>query len=252
MKPLSLLVTAAAILSATACNADKGNSAATADAPVTATPVAAPNDGDWSTIVSQTPAGGFVMGNPAAKVKLVEFASMTCPHCADFEEEGVAPLIDNYVKKGLVAFELRNYVRDPYDLTASLVARCGGTASFFGLTRALYADQAGWMAKIQAADPAVMQALQNQPPQAQFKAIADLAGFPAFAAMRGVPRAKSEACLADPAGASKLVEMNSDAVASYKIESTPSFLVNDTLIDIKPGTPTWTQVETQIKSALGG
>ncbi len=247
MKPLCLLVTAAAILAATACNADQGNSAAAADSPVTATPVAAPDNGDWSTIVTQTPSGGFLMGNSDAKVKLVEFGSMTCPHCASFDETGVKPLIDNYVKKGLVSFEFRNFVRDPYDLAASLIARCGGTSSFFGLTRALYADQAGWTAKLQAADPAAMQALQSQPPQQQFKAIAEMAGFPAFAAMRGVPRAKTDACLADPAGATRLVEMNSDALANYKVPGTPTFLINNVLAE---GASDWKTLEPAIKTAL--
>ena len=121
---------------------------------MTATPVPAPNNGDWSTIVSQTPEGGFLMGNPNAKVKLVEYGSLTCPHCAEFEEKGGKALVDNYVKKGLVSFEFRNFVRDPYDITAALIARCGGPASFFGLTRAFYADQKDWIGKIQAADPA--------------------------------------------------------------------------------------------------
>ncbi|MDQ3075131.1 MAG: DsbA family protein, partial [Pseudomonadota bacterium] len=194
------VLAAAALVTLGACNAESG-AANTAAAPtgVAATPVAAPNNGDWSTIVSQTPEGGFVMGNPNAKVKLVEFGSMTCPHCADFEAQGAPPLIENYVKKGLVSFEFRNFVRDPYDITAALIARCGGPASFFGLTRAFYANQADWIGKIQTADPAQMQALEGQPPQAQFKALAEIADFPAFAAMRGVPRAKTEACLADPA-----------------------------------------------------
>ena len=247
MKPLSLLVTAAAILAATACNADNGNTAAGAASPAAAAPVAAPNNGDWSEVVSPTPAGGFVMGNPGAKVKLVEYGSMTCGHCAEFDAAGLKPLIDNYVKKGLVAFEFRNFVRDPYDLAASLVARCGGTASFFGLTRALFADQAGWTAKLQSADPAAMQALQSKPPQEQFKAIAELAGLPAFAAMRGLPRAKTEACLADPAGASRLVEMNNDAVANYKVPGTPAFLINEELVT---NATTWSTLEPAIKAAL--
>ncbi|MCA1653471.1 MAG: DsbA family protein, partial [Sphingomonadales bacterium] len=104
----------------------KALAAATASTEVTAAPVAAPNGGDWTTVVSRTPAGGFVMGNPNAKVKLIEYGSLTCPHCAEFEEKGGKPLIDNYVKKGLVSFEFRNFVRDPYDITAALIARCGG------------------------------------------------------------------------------------------------------------------------------
>ena len=55
---------------------------------------------------AKTPEGGFLMGNPNAKVKLVEFGSLTCPHCAEFEEQGGKPLVDNYVKKGLVQLRI--------------------------------------------------------------------------------------------------------------------------------------------------
>jgi len=243
---ISYLILGSAALLATACNAEKGagNSAAPE---VTAAPVAAPNNGDWSTIVTKTPEGGFLMGNPNAKVKLVEFGSMTCPHCAEFEEQGAKPLIDNYVKKGLVSYEFRNYVRDPFDVTASLIARCGGEASFFGLTRGLYAEQRDWVGKIQAADPARMQALQTMSPGQQFATIADVAGLKQFAALRGLPRAKAEACLADEAAVNQLVQMNSDAQSTYNIPGTPSFLINGTLVE---NTAAWAQLEPKIKEAL--
>ena len=239
----------AVIIALAACNADKGNANATATSGVAAAPVAAPNNGDWSTIVRATPEGGFVMGNPNAKVKLIEYGSLTCPHCAEFEEEGGAALVDNYVKKGLVSYEFRNFVRDPYDMTAALIARCGGPASFFGLTRAFYTTQKDWVGKIQTADPAQMQALEGQPPQAQFKALADIAGFPAFAAMRGVPKAKTEACLADPAAASQLVSMNSDAVSNFNVQGTPTFIINGTTVE---NAAAWEALEPKIKEALGG
>ena len=146
---ISVLFVASAALLATACNAENGTSNSGSGPEVTAAPVPAPNNGDWSTIVTKTPEGGFLMGNPNAKVKLVEFGSMTCPHCAEFEEQGGKDLIDNYVKKGLVSWEFRNYVRDPFDMTATLLARCGGEASVFCLTRNLFADQREWVGKIQ-------------------------------------------------------------------------------------------------------
>jgi protein-disulfide isomerase len=244
----SYLILGTAALLATACKAEKGASNTTAPE-VTATPVAAPNNGDWSTIVTKTAEGGFVMGNPNAKVKLVEFGSMTCPHCAEFEEKGAKPLVDNYVKKGLVSWEFRNFVRDPFDVAASLIARCGGEASFFGLTRGLYAEQADWIGKIQAADPAKMQSLQTMTPAQQFSTIADIAGLKPFAAMRGVPRAKAEACLADEAAVNQLVQMNSDAASNFNIPGTPSFLINGTLVD---KAATWEALEPKIKEALAG
>jgi protein-disulfide isomerase len=243
---ISYLILGSAALMATACNAEKGASN-TAAPEVTAAPVAAPNNGDWSTVVTKTPEGGFLMGNPNAKVKLVEFGSMTCPHCAEFEEKGAKSLVDNYVKKGLVSWEFRNFVRDPFDVAASLIARCGGEASFFGMTRGLYAEQRDWVGKIQAADPAKMQSLQTMPPAQQFSTIADVAGLKQFAAMRGVPRAKADQCLADEAAVNQLVQMNSDAGSTYNIPGTPSFLINNTLAD---QTATWDALEPKIKEAL--
>ena len=245
MKTTHLILASAALL-ATACNAEKSATGNTGPE-VTAAPVAAPNNGDWSTIVKKTAEGGFLMGNPNAKVKLVEYGSMTCGHCATFEEEGAKPLIDNYVKKGLVSYEFRNFVRDPFDMTASLLARCGGEASFFGLTRNLFADQADWMGKAQQADQAKLQALQSMPPAQQFSTIADLAGLKQYASMRGVPRAKAEQCLANEAEANQLVQINSDAISQFNVPGTPAFVINGALSE---GANTWAQLEPKIKEAL--
>ena len=244
---ISVLFLASAALLATACNAEKGTSTTGSGPEVTAAPVPAPNNGDWSTIVTKTAEGGFLMGNPNAKVKLVEFGSMTCPHCAEFEEQGGKALIDNYVKKGLVSWEFRNFVRDPFDMTATLLARCGGEANFFGMTRTLFHDQKGWVGKVQAADQAQLQALQSQPPAQQFSTIADLAGLKTFAAQRGVPRAKADQCLANQAEIDQLVQMNSDAVSGFSIPGTPAFLINGTLVE---QTSSWETLEPKIKEAL--
>ena len=245
---LSYLFLASAALAATACNAEKGSNAATDKGPeVTAAAVPAPNNGDWSSIVTKTPEGGFLMGNPNAKVKLVEFGSMTCPHCAEFDHQGAKVLIDNYVKKGLVSWEFRNYVRDPFDMAATLLARCSGESGFFGLTRNLFADQRDWVGKLQSAEPATLQSLQNMPPAQQFTTIADLAGLKQYASMRGVPKAKAEQCLSNEAEINQLVQMNSDAATTYNIPGTPSFLINGTLAD---QTATWEALEPKLKEAL--
>jgi len=248
MKLIQILVASAAILASSACNAEKGaDSAAVSSAPIK--PIAPPKGGDWTKMVSETPEGGFVMGNPNAPVKLVEYGSMTCPHCAAFDEEGTKPLIDKYVKSGQVSFEYRNFVRDPYDLTASLIARCGGPSSFFGLTRGLFAEQKDWTGKLQAATPEQQQALMGLPPTQQFGAIAKLAGFPQWAAMRGVPSAKSAACLADEAAVNKLVQMNSDATTQYPdFAGTPSFILNGKLLE---STASWEALEPKLRAAVG-
>jgi protein-disulfide isomerase len=248
MKLMHILAASAAILiSAAACNAEKkGDSTLAASSPVKA--VVAPNGGDWSEMVRTTPEGGFVMGNPNAAVKLVEYGSMTCPHCAAFDQEGAKPLIDKYVKSGRVSWEFRNFVRDPYDITASLIARCGGTSSFFGLTRGLYADQSVWIEKLQKVPPEQQQALMAMEPKQQFTTIANLAGFPQWAAQRGLPSAKSAVCLSNETETTKLVQMNSDATSQYNIPGTPSFLINETLVE----GATWELLEPKIKAAVGG
>jgi protein-disulfide isomerase len=108
------------------------------------------------------------------------------------------------------------------------------------------------MAKIQAADPAVMQQVQALPPQQQFGELAKVAGFQDWAAMRGLPAEKSAACLANQSEVDRLVQMQNDAVSSYDIPGTPSFLLNGELVPIEPGSTPWQQLEAKIKSALGG
>ncbi len=248
-RPILTAIAAASCLTA-ACNAEKSTgNGTTTSGPVE--PVAPPANGDWSTVVSQTAEGGFLMGNPNAAVKVVEFGSMTCPHCAEFEEQAMKPLADNYVKSGKVSFEFRNFVRDPFDVAAALIARCGGTTSFFGLTRGLFADQEDWFAKVQSADQAAMQQIQSLPPNQQFAEIARIAGFQEWAALRGLSPEKTTACLADQGEVDRLVQMQNDAVSTYNIAGTPSFLLNGKVVPIEAGSTPWQQLEAKIKAALG-
>ena len=252
MKRSHLLVACAAVLTSSACNGEKGtggNSSAGAG-PQVSQAVKAPANGNWSTVVTPTNQGGFVMGNPKAKVHLIEFGSLTCPHCREFDEQGVQPLIDKYVKSGKVSYEFRNYIRDGLDLSAALVARCNGAKSFFPLTRAIYKAQPQWFAKVQGASPAQQEALQNLPPDKQFVEFAKLAGFQPFAAMRGVPTAKSTACLSDQNEVNRLVQMTSDATAQYDVTGTPSFVLNGESLGDKARV--WSRLEPLITKALGG
>src|SRR6476619_3911896 len=230
MKPSVFLAGAIAVVAIAGCNSKPGD--AKTNAPVKFEQVRPPKGGDWTMVTNATPQGGFMMGNPNAKVRLVEYGSLTCPHCREFDETGVKPLVDNYVKKGLVGYEFRNFVRDPYDITASIVARCGGAASFWGLTRSFYASQPEWIAKIQQADQAKLQQIGTLPAAQQFAALAEIGGFPEFAAQRGVPREKVAACLADPNTPTQLVQMQTAAVSQYNIPGTPSFIINGKMIEL--------------------
>lgn len=248
IKSSHLIVAAAAIFASAACNAEKSKDASVSGV-AEAKAVKPPKGGDWTQMVSATAAGGFVMGNPNAKAKLIEYGSMTCPHCREFDEIGVPTLINKYVKSGRVSYEFRNYVRDPFDLAGALITRCNGAKSFFPLTRAMYKDQPNWVAKLQTVPQAQMQALTNLGPNKQFVEIAKLAGFQQWAAMRGVPSAKSGACLSNEAEVNRLVQMNSDATTQYPaFQGTPTFVVNGELVD----GATWKILEPKLQGALGG
>ena len=242
----------AAAFALTACNAEKTGNGATAASNVPIKAVPPPKGGDWTTVVATTPEGGFVMGNPNAKVKLVEYGSMTCPHCREFDEAAMTTLTNKYVKSGQVSFEFRNFVRDGYDMAASVIARCAGTSGFFGLTRQLYADQPDWVAKIQAADPAKMQAIGALPVNQQLTEVAKLADLQQYAAMRGLPVAKSSVCLADDQTPTRLVQIQTDVLAKYPdFPGTPTFIQDGKMVEIKAGESVWSQVEASINAALG-
>ena len=249
MKKFALLA-AAALLTACGGGNDGNQTAASDTAGPVGTPVAAPNGGDWTQMVQATPEGGMLMGNPYAKVKLVEFGSMTCPHCAEFSEKATPQLIDKYVKTGQVAFEFRNFVRDPLDITMSLIARCAGAnPTFFKLTEGMYADQKAIFERFQAAPQAELAAAQALPPAQQFPKFAQYAGLQAWAAQRGLPSGRSSQCLTNQAEIERLVQVNSDAASQYSIPGTPAFLINGKLAE---NAASWETLEPQIRAALGG
>ena len=246
MKSAYVMLAAAAIFASAACNAEKGTSANTDNTPIKA--IKAPN-GDWSKLVSRTEAGGYIMGNPNADVKLVEFGSLTCPHCAEFDEKGGDKLINDYVKSGRVSWEFRNFVRDPFDLTASLLARCAGPDRFFPLSHELYADQRNWTSKIQEIPQEQFQALQSMGPEKQFLEIAKLSQLQQWAAQRGVPSGKSNVCLTDQNEINRLVQMNGDTTTQFpEFTGTPSFVINGKILK---ETATWEKLEPQLRDALG-
>jgi protein-disulfide isomerase len=247
MKPSSFLLCAAALVAIAGCNSKQGDAAT--NRPVKAHQATAPKGGDWTKMVRPTPAGGFVMGNPNAPVKLIEYGSLTCPHCRAFDQEGVPSLVANYVKSGRVSWEFRNYVRDAFDLTAALVARCNGASGFFPLSSALYKDQPNWVGKIQQTPQDKLEAMQNLPLNQQFLQLAKVAGFQQWAAARGLPVAKSTQCLTNTNSVNQLVEMTGDVTSQYPdFQGTPSFVLNGALL---AETATWDKLEPKLKAALG-
>ena len=69
----------------------------------------APAGKAWSDVVEVTTDGGYRMGNPDAPIKLVEYGSLSCPHCAHLAEESFNPLVNDFVRSGRVSFEYRSF-----------------------------------------------------------------------------------------------------------------------------------------------
>jgi protein-disulfide isomerase len=236
------LALAAATLALAGCNQAADNASAPANGSTAAVPP--PAGQDWTQVVNQTPEGGFVMGNPNAPVKLVEYLSLTCPHCAEFAEAGY-PKLQEYVKKGTLSLEVRNYVRDPIDVTATLVTRCGGAPSYFTMTEQALAQQSQLLDQAQKLPQDQLQRLQSAPPAAQFKSLASMLGIDQFAKQRGVTQAKLDQCFADKAALDQLVAMQK-AANDRGIPGTPAFFLNGTLLQ---NAGTWEQLEPQLKQA---
>ena len=179
---------------------------------------------DWSTHVTQTLAGAYVIGNPAARVKLVEYVSYTCPHCAVFTTESAPVLKGQMVRSGSTSIEIRHFIRDRLDLAAALIARCGGAGKFARLTETIFAQQRDWLKRGMEFDQANAQRIGTYPPAAQMRAEADGSGLTAIGKSAGLSDAQITACLSDRAATDRIVAMTTAAPNS--IEGTPGFFIN--------------------------
>lgn len=200
---------------------------------------------DWTKTVVATSEGGFRMGNPKAAVKLVEYGSLTCPHCKHFAESAMTPL-KAYVRSGKVSFEYRNYILNGIDVAATLVARCGGAPRFFPLVDKFYATQTQWVGKISgmpAAEKEKIRALAEGP---RLDRLATVGGLKAMAAPLGVTPAQSSKCLNDPAALKRILDM-AETGRARGVQGTPTFFVNDA--EVSAGD--WPGLEPHLKRAGG-
>ena len=244
----NFLVCAIAVVALTACNNKNEGGKVAEKVTVNITQASPPPGGTWADVVNATSAG-FLMGNPNAKVKLVEIGSLFCPVCKRFEEEGVPTLIDKYVKSGQVSWEFRPYIiHGPIDMAANLVARCNGPKTFFPIAQSLYTDQSALLAKFEATPQDKLAQVQNLPTDRIFVEIANLMGLQDWAAARGVSQARSNQCLSDQKMIDREVQLTSDVNNGYPdFVGTPSFIINGTMLK---ETSNWAKLEPQLQSAL--
>lgn len=202
-------------------------SAYLASALVAATVIAVPASAQQADRVTLSAMGGHVMGNPLAKHKLTEYMSYTCSHCAAFEKDSHAALTTDFVNKSRISFEIRNLVLNPIDLSAAMLARCGGRTKFFGNHRALLLKQSTWLTKFQATSPEVMKTMNDGTVPERLKKIVKAAGLDILMKGRGFTAPQIDACLSDQAAQDKILAMTKYATDTLKLSGTPSFTLAD-------------------------
>lgn len=203
-------------------------------------------NGNWNTTVVQTDAGHRI-GNPEAKVKLVEFISYTCPHCARFAVEGEGPLKLAYIGTGKVNVEVRHIVRDPVDLTATMLAHCGPAAKFPLNHAAFMHSQKDWLPTANKRTAGQMQRWTSGDHAARRRAIATDLGFYKIMERRGYRRTETDKCLNDNAMAQKLSQATVANGTDYGVSGTPSFALNGITL---AATHDWKSLAPQIDARL--
>ena len=205
----------------------------------------APKTVGWNNTVAMTPDGGHLIGNPDAAVKLAEYVSYTCAHCASFMIQSEGALQIGYVSSGKVSIEVRHLVQSPVDLAAAMLANCGPPAKFALNHSALMRSQNRWRPTFERAGPAQKQRWTTGALLARGRAIADDMGFYTVMASRGYDRSAADACLADQALANRIGAQSKAGYASG-ITTPPSFTIN--------GTPapahTWAELRPLIDASL--
>ena len=221
--------------------------AALAGAPLAgaAAPAAKAKPADWTRQVVATQEGGFRMGNPAARVKVIEYGSLTCPHCAAFNAEAKVALAAK-VRSGAVSYEFRTYVLNGIDAAATLVARCAGPANFFRAADGFFATQAQWVGKVSGLPPAQKAEIGKLAEGQRLVKLAEIGGMLPIAAQAGLPAARARACLADPAGLQKIGEIGQAAV-DLGVYGTPTFFLNGRNVGVQD----WSSLEALIRQAGG-
>ncbi len=151
----------------------------------------------------------MVMGDPEAPITVIEYASFTCPHCANFHTGPFQQLKANYIETGKVRFIYREVYFDRVGLWAGMVARCGGPKMYFDISDRIYTQQSSWARG-----------------ETAFEILANLSRIGLDA---GLSEEQVGTCLNDTAKAEALVAVFEQNAAADRIQATPSFVINGEL-----------------------
>ena len=152
------------------------------------------------------PLGDVVMGKADAPVTIIEYASMTCSHCANFAERTFPELKKRYIDTGKVKYILREFPLDPLAAAGFMLARCAGKDKYYPLVEALFAQQKTWAV---------------QKPIEPLMAIAKQAGF---------TQETFNACLSDQKVLEGIEAVRARGAEKLGVNSTPTFFINGKVI----------------------
>ena len=171
--------------------------------------------------------GAILYGDPNAPVEIVEYASLTCPHCAHFANDILPAIKEKYVDTGKVKISYRNFIMNQVDLAASTVARCGDMEMTQKLMAAFFETQGEWA--------------HSQDQRAILDALARTAR------RAGMSRTEFDRCLANTDMHKHLVEMTQEGVNKFEVNSTPTLFVNGKKLDNYLGETVEAAVEAALK-----
>lgn len=173
--------------------------------------------------------GDMSLGNPKARVHVVEYLSLTCSHCAHFHTDLFPAFKAKYIDTGRVRFTVRELLTAPAQVAAAgfLMARCDGGKSYFKIVDEVFRSQSRWE-------------------DGQIKPI-----FVEIAKQNGLTEAQFEACITDEKAQTELEERLAYATKTDKVTGTPTFFVNGVKMST-PGTPSLDQLDFAIAEALKG
>ncbi|MFM9865305.1 MAG: thioredoxin domain-containing protein [Micropepsaceae bacterium] len=166
----------------------------------------------------------FTLGKADAPITFVEYASMTCPHCAQFSSEVLPLLKANYVDKGYVRYVFREYPLDTVALTVSVVGRCLQKDAYIPYVEMMYTELQTWA--------------RGEDLRGNIKEMARRAG------MSGD---EFEKCLKSEDDAKRVIAVRAKAIKDYCVGSTPTFLVNGKVIG--SGEILWTDLDAKLREA---
>ena len=153
----------------------------------------------------------MVQGAEDAPVTLIEYASYTCPHCANFHTGPYKKLKEEYIDTGKVKFIYREVYFDRYGLWASMIARCAGPEKLFGMTDLIFKEQSDWARAGGATE--IVDALRK------------------IGRLAGLENDQLEACLQDGTKAQTLVTWYQENAEEHNVTATPSFVLNGKKIE---------------------